>query len=232
MPRIPRQGTVSGKIHTLVFLVIVAGWLVGAYFSVVRMRATHQPLRIREYIFTILWQWLLVGYIAWGAKKHGTSLRELVGGKWNSVKDVFKDVATAIGFWFVSIIILATFSVAFHIQRDRSGFDVLRPQNRLELYLWFLTATTAGICEEIIFRGYLQKQFSAWTGNIAAGMVISAIIFGAGHLYQGWKSAIVIGIYGLLFSILAENQKSLRPGMISHAWNDIVAGGLLRMLRK
>ena len=33
-------------------------------------------------------------------------------------------------------------------------------------------------------------------------------------------------IYGALFTLLALWRKSLRPGMIAHAWTDIV-GGLL-----
>jgi len=50
-------------------------------------------------------------------------------------------------------------------------------------------------------------------GNVSAGVVLSAIAFGAGHIYQGWRSAIIILVYGLLFGILAEFRKSLRPGM-------------------
>jgi hypothetical protein len=54
--------------------------------------------------------------------------------------------------------------------------------------------------------------------------LLSAATFGGGHLYQGGRSAILIAVYGLLFGILAEMQKSLRPGMITHAWHDGFAG--------
>jgi membrane protease YdiL (CAAX protease family) len=106
------------------------------------------------------------------------------------------------------------------------------PQSRLEIFLWILTAITAGICEEIIFRGYFQKQFCAWTGNVPAGVLLSAAVFGAGHIYQGWRPAIIIAVYGLLFGILAEMRKSLRPGMITHAWHDGFAGLVGRLVVK
>src|SRR5436305_558859 len=37
----------------------------------------------------------------------------------------------------------------------------LRPQNTLEVALWIAVSITAGICEEIVFRGYLQRQLGA-----------------------------------------------------------------------
>jgi uncharacterized protein len=91
---------------------------------------------------------------------------------------------------------------------------------------------TAGICEEAIFRSYLQKQFTAWTGNETAGLFLSAAAFGAGHGYQGAKATVVLAAYGLMFGILAQRRKSLRPGMITHALHDTLAGLAVRLLPK
>jgi hypothetical protein len=46
-------------------------------------------------------------------------------------------------------------------------------------------AITAGICEEIVYRGYLQRQLSAFTGSLPIAVCLQAAIFGAAHLYQG-----------------------------------------------
>jgi len=179
-----------------------------------------------------LWEWSIVAYIAWGAKRHGSSLRELIGGKWNNLKDFLKDVAIAAGFWLIALAVLLCTAVALHAAKGGQDIRFLLPQNQLEIFLWILTSITAGICEEIIFRGYFQRQFSAWTGNVSAGVVLSAIAFGAGHIYQGWRSAIIILVYGLLFGILAEFRKSLRPGMMTHAWHDGFAGLAGRLIAK
>src|ERR1700733_3096211 len=42
-----------------------------------------------------------------------------------------------------------------------------------------------GICQEAIYRGYLQRQFMPVTKNVPAGIVLSAVAFGLAHLYQG-----------------------------------------------
>ena len=63
-----------------------------------------------------------------------------------------------------------------------------RPPARLEMFLWILLSVTAGICEETIFRGYLQKQLHAWLKSAPIAVVLSAAAFGAGHIYQGTPS--------------------------------------------
>ncbi len=50
--------------------------------------------------------------------------------------------------------------------------------------MWVILAVAAGICEEFMFRGYLQKQFLAITGSDAAAVVLQAF-FGVAHSYQG-----------------------------------------------
>jgi CAAX protease family protein len=92
--------------------------------------------------------------------------------------------------------------------------------------LWLALSASAGVCEEIVFRGYFQKQFHAFTGNVALAVVLQALVFGAGHAYQGMKQVVVISVLGALYGVLAAWRKSLRPGMIAHAWSDVF-GGLL-----
>ena len=91
-------------------------------------------------------------------------------------------------------------------------------------------ALTAGFCEEIIFRGYLQKQFAAASGMASIGILAQGVLFGAAHGYQGTKLMFTIGVYGALFGILAAWRKSLRPGMMAHFLQDFISGLLLRFL--
>jgi uncharacterized protein len=87
--------------------------------------------------------------------------------------------------------------------------------------------------EEIIFRGYLQRQFSALTGNAYIAIVIQAAVFGASHGYEGTRRMIVIFVFGAMFGFLALWRRSLRPGMMAHALHDSAAGaGLYFIARK
>jgi uncharacterized protein len=97
--------------------------------------------------------------------------------------------------------------------------------------MWILLSVTAGICEETVFRGYLQRQFMALTKSVPIGILLSAVAFGAAHSYQGLAGAARIGLQGALLGILANWRKSVRPGMIAHAWGDAFAGALARLLK-
>ena len=63
------------------------------------------------------------------------------------------------------------------------------------------------------------------------GVILQAILFGISHDYQGLRAIIMIILFGFLYGILALWRKSLRPGMILHAWSDIYAGYLFQFVR-
>src|ERR1700756_3637438 len=83
-----------------------------------------------------------------------------------------KDIAVAVGFWLIALVVLGAALLALQAAKASQNIRVLLPQSQLEVFLWILTSITAGVCEEIIFRGYFQRQFSAWTGNVAAGVLL------------------------------------------------------------
>ena len=159
------------------------------------------------------------------------SLNEVTGAKWKDPLDFARDFGISILFWFAALMVMGATAIALHFRGSKESVGFLAPRGVLQLVLWVLVCVTAGFCEETIFRGYLQKQFIAWSGSAAAGVVASAVVFGACHVYQGVKPAIVITVYGLMFGMLAQWRKSLRPGMMTHALHDTVSGIAVRFLR-
>ena len=109
--------------------------------------------------------------------------------------------------------------------------DFILPHGGAELTLWIALSVTAGICEETIFRGYLQRQFIALTKSAPAGILLSAAAFGVAHVYQGFRMVILIGVFGAMFGILAYWRGSVRPGMIVHAWQDSLGGVVSALMR-
>jgi membrane protease YdiL (CAAX protease family) len=96
----------------------------------------------------------------------------------------------------------------------------------MEIALWVMLSITAGICEEAVYRGYLQKQFMALTSSVPAGIILSALAFGLAHSYQGFTRVLTIGVMGAMGGILAYWCRSVRPGMIAHATQDVLAAFL------
>jgi membrane protease YdiL (CAAX protease family) len=108
----------------------------------------------------------------------------------------------------------------------------LAPSNAREIAAWTLLCMLVGVVEEIVFRGYLQRQFIAWSrGQVAAGVALSALMFGAAHAYQGLRNMVLLGVFGALFSLLALYRRSLRAGMFAHGWHDLIAGLALALLK-
>jgi membrane protease YdiL (CAAX protease family) len=84
-------------------------------------------------------------------------------------------------------------------------------------------AVSAGFCEELVFRGYLMRQFSAWTGSRVVGLPLSGIMFGLGHGCYRWVMvAITLLAWGL--GLLARWRRSLLPGMLFHGVQDSLGG--------
>jgi uncharacterized protein len=100
------------------------------------------------------------------------------------------------------------------------------PSGFAEISLWILLSISAGIGEEIVFRGYLQRQFQAATRSIVAGVILQGAVFGLAHTYQGWRHVIVIVALGILYGALVAWRRNLRASMIAHAWSDIFEGYL------
>jgi CAAX protease family protein len=209
--------------HTVILLIFVIG-ISALNRPQTLAQETIQISRIWTYLLTLGYELLLLGYVWFlGLMLHGVALREIIGGKWQHGRDVLIDVAIALLFW-VAVVGLLTFA---HFVLGFSGVDAAKsmyPKTLPELAVFVVLAVFAGFCEEIIFRGYLQRQFTAWTGNVSAGVVLQAIVFGAGHIYQGWKGVAVISVYGAMFGVLAALRKSLRPGILQHCGQDGFSG--------
>jgi membrane protease YdiL (CAAX protease family) len=134
-------------------------------------------------------------------------------------------VAIAVPFW--ALWEGAAYAVNW-VLGPRSGktVDSLLPQSVLEIVLWIAVSITAGFCEELAFRGYLQKQFHAASGSIALAVLAQALVFGMAHAYQGWKAVIVISVLGALYGVLAAWRRNLRINIVAHAATDIWEGWL------
>ena len=86
-----------------------------------------------------------------------------------------------------------------------------------------MASSVAGICEEIGFRGFMQKPLEEKYGPII-GISITSIVFVVVHLHQAWASGILVGIFAVSFILgyLAYSTNSLIPGIIAHVSFDII----------
>lgn len=215
---------VAGPIHTISLLLILGAWAFLSWFAAGRVSVTANPRRVPMYLLTIVSEWLVFAYVVEGVRRRRRPISLLLGNRWNSGRQLLRDIRIAAVFWLLSGGILVVFARLMRIDASPSTVQFMLPHGALEFSLWVALSVSAGICEETIFRGYLQRQFIAFTRSAPVGIVLAAAAFGAAHAYQGWRMTILIGIYGLMFGILAYWRGTVRPGMIAHAWQDSISG--------
>ena len=219
----PHSG-VAPAWHTAVLLV----WLLGISFIGAHVDLAHG--HVVTYSIVLLMEWTMVAFI-WGLRRRGIRLSDLIGGSWARPVYFLRDLGLGIAFLLIfGFGLLQALSYLLNPETPKA-MTTMMPQTWFEVILWVLMSLTAGFCEEVIFRGYLLRQFPALTRSVVGGIVLQAVLFGLSHGYQGWKLMLLISIYGACFGVFARWRRSLRPGMIAHALED-AAGGVLGFLAR
>ncbi len=122
-----------------------------------------------------------------------------------------------------SIVLLFRF-VPFPGASFRHGYDLsFIPSLRLKWLAVAMSATSAGICEETGFRGYMQRPIEGRHGAPVA-ILISSLFFLAVHFTKDWATIGMVPIVfgaGVLLGVLAWASGSLVPGMIGHVLMDV-----------
>jgi membrane protease YdiL (CAAX protease family) len=178
--------------------------------------------RIPLYLALIAVEFALVWFVAIGIHVRGNTLRGLLGRRWRTPFDGLFDLLLAVT---TAVLIRISGPLLYHLLgRWPSNTGFLLPATLPESIVWMSVSAAAGICEELVFRGYLQRQLWSFTKHLPAALLLQAFIFGIGHIYQGWKPALVTAIYGLLLGLVAAWRRSIIPGAFAHAIADIMGG--------
>jgi membrane protease YdiL (CAAX protease family) len=86
-----------------------------------------------------------------------------------------------------------------------------------------LSACTAAVFEECIFRGYLLQRVSQCTGSRWWGVVFSTALFGIMHIYQGIYAMIALAGMGFIFAFAYLRLNRLWPLIVAHTINNLMA---------
>lgn len=193
----------------------------------IRARVAGARERMYRKVATVVWLATLYVLAIWIAK----------GRPWGTLRLGFSGpLRSGIGFSVAAIIIALlvlqgrkvgktlTRPKAAAQLRERLAFaDALMPETDGERRgFWFLSLT-AGICEEILFRGFLIWLITAWLGLVAA-VILSSIVFGCAHIYLGVAQVPRTAIVGLVLALIAVAAGSLWPAMAIHAAVDLSSG--------
>lgn len=196
-----------------------------------RLAARPEPIprstRLSLYANVVVSQWSLVIATALVLGAAGSDLAAVGQGVgFVPLRTALVAAALLVGFAVLSRFTLAQLAQASaddlpaHVRRAGR----ILPRDAVERAGFVPVAITAGVCEEILYRGWLPWALFAWTGSLALGFVGAAIVFGLGHAYQGRSGIVLTGCLALLLGAVTMWTGSLVPGQFLHVAVDLVNG--------
>lgn len=195
-----------------------------------RLASAPDPIptstKLRLYATIMVMEWTLVALTAVIARRHGLTLRDLGQTLGNRRLTLVVMLSGLVAFLALSVFNASQIKKATRGQLSATVRRARKfvPIGFVEVSVFALVSVTAGICEEILYRGWLVSFLGAVSGSIWIGMVLAAVLFGFGHAYQGRQGIVGTGILGLLFGGMFVMVRSLVPGEVIHAAIDLVNG--------
>lgn len=195
--------------------------------------------KIKFYRETIIWSWILVFLILLLIPISGIDLNS-IGIKRIDIDTSSLDkwvVYTSIGLYVlyllynIYLIIILKSSKDSRAKASKSipnDFKQFLPITKEEKWVWNFVAISAGITEEIIYRGYLFYALAIVFPSLSLIQIlfVATLLFGIGHIYQGTK-VIKPTIIGLIFGAFYIVFDSVFPIIILHIALDLVIRDIL-----
>lgn len=180
--------------------------------------------KIQIYRETMTAQWMICGIllVAWVFSPfqwHELVSLDIVPTKdydWTFIVGVLTGTA-------ILITVLTIFGKKKDAQPTVGNIDFLLPETKKERWVFLGVAITAGICEELLFRGafVMFTLHLPWSLSFQTIAIIGAILFGIAHYYQGWKGMLGTAIFGYMMCKLYIATGSLLYPMLLHFVIDV-----------
>lgn len=120
---------------------------------------------------------------------------------------------------------LAIVAIARLLGVSESGLvNLVVPRTGSEKLVFVGLSLSAGVGEEVAFRGFLVPALGAASGSIWIGAILSAGAFGIVHAHQGGTGAARAAALGFMLALPLVVGGSVFPAMAAHAALDLIAG--------
>jgi len=209
------------------FLGIVIPWRGHARLKkLLALPSVDTKEKLALYAATIAFQWLLAGLIAWRAIARGLRVADLGLGRQGRVELLIAGVIGAIAIGGLQWLNLRRIGKLEGPAPDllRKLTSRLLPVGLLEFLPYAALAITAGVCEEFIYRGFALAAFFRSGAPVWLAVVLTSILFGLAHAYQGRAGMVSTGLFGVVLAVARLGFGSLAPVMMWHAGLDLAAG--------
>jgi len=182
--------------------------------------------RLVLYASTIAFQWLAVAVVAWRAWAHGYTAQELGLAIHDKTKIL---LASLVGAATIALLQWLNLRRMGRLPAKARGplqaiAERILPQSTIELLPFLALAITAGLCEEFLYRGFAMAVLARLGSSAWVAVLLSSILFGLAHLYQGRGGFFTTLVIGTVFGAGRIAYDSLVPVILWHSSVDLVAG--------
>jgi len=111
-------------------------------------------------------------------------------------------------------------------ETSAQGIDMGRLFTDLSLLpLWILVALFKGAFSEELWRIFALTRFEKLFGRpgLFLALIVSSVVFGCGHLYQGLSGLITIGIMGFLYALVYLRRRRALEVVFAHATFNLIS---------
>lgn len=184
------------------------------------VRLNANPIRtavlLSQYLFMLVPVWLVVR--SW----HSSTVERYMRLRGASALEVLLGVLLTLAFLPVGTFIASETSRFMDAPEWlEQTTAVLFTANSPGEFIWlvFVVAVTPAICEEIFFRGFIQRTMERTLGW--KSVILVGVIFGLFHMQP--LGLVTLAILGILLGYLYYRSRSLLPAMAAHFTNNFVA---------
>lgn len=159
----------------------------------------------------------LACYLLW---RTGDSVRQHVLGQGDRVRDALRGAALAAG--------VGSTGIAFYLLTREMGINLTVVASGLPDVWWrypvlVLSALQNSLVEEVLVVGFLMTRLRQMGVTERSSIIISALVRGSYHLYQGIGGFLGNAAMGVLFAWLYGRWGRVMPLIIAHTFLDIGA---------
>jgi membrane protease YdiL (CAAX protease family) len=120
-------------------------------------------------------------------------------------------------FMLVLIVLMVILTLAPHLHNvPRNPLEDML-QTRGNAVIFGVVVMIAGGVREEIQRGFIIHRFEGFLGGGMVGVFVWALLFGLGHVEQGYDAAIATGTLGAIWGVTYLVRRSVVAPMVSHA---------------
>jgi membrane protease YdiL (CAAX protease family) len=208
--------------------------LLGLTTLLTRHRAATRDLaeirHIPSYLASIGMEWLLLALVLAGLHRKREFLLQAFRSRAHTLLESIGlgAVVYILGFMAIAITGAILYLTPLFPKRNEAVVLAMAPRTVAEFVAWFGVSLTAGLCEELIFRGYLLQQLTAWTRRPVTSIFLAALLFGSVHLYEGVGAILPLAALAVVYGFVVRHFKGdLRAVVVAHTLQDFLVAFLV-----